>query len=50
MTPAHSSNYSVYINMNTDNPATGVWNNTNILPAEGSVWNNFKSYSGLSSG
>jgi hypothetical protein len=50
MTPANSSNYSVYINMNTDNPATGVWNNTNILPAEGSVWNNFKSYSGLSSG
>jgi hypothetical protein len=50
MTPANGSNYAVYINMNTDNPATGVWNNTNILPSEGSVWNNFRSYGGVSSG
>jgi hypothetical protein len=50
MTPANGSNYSVHINMNTDNPAAAPWNNTNILPSEGSVWNNFRNYSNLSSG
>jgi chitodextrinase len=50
LSPANASNYSVRINMNADYPAAAPWNNTNILPAEGSVWNNFKNYSGLSAG
>ena len=50
MSPAVPGNYSVYLNMNTDNPAGSPWNNMNILPSAGVVSGNLRSYAGLYTG
>jgi hypothetical protein len=50
MSPANAANFSVYINMNVDNPAGAPWNNTNSLPTEGLVFSNLKNYSANISG
>jgi hypothetical protein len=47
---SNTANFSVYINTNLDNPAGAPWNNTNLLPSEGTVWSNFRNFAGNVSG
>jgi predicted esterase len=42
--PINSANYSVYVNFNFDNPAAAPWNNTNILPSQGSSFKSLRNY------
>ena len=50
MSPANAANFSIYVNMNVDNPAGAPWHNTNILPSQGTVWSNLKNYAANGSG
>lgn len=50
MTPVNPANFSVYINMNLDNPASTPWFNTNVLPSEGTTWFNMRNYASNGSG
>lgn len=50
MTPLDSANFSVYINLNAEYPASSPWSNTNALPTQGAVFKNFKNYAGNYSG
>lgn len=50
MLPANPANYSLYINLNVDNPAPAPWVNTNKLPVQGLAFKNLKNYAGYASG
>ncbi|MGI8952115.1 MAG: fibronectin type III domain-containing protein [Chitinophagaceae bacterium] len=41
--------YSVYINYTNTNEAPAPWNNTNALPQDGYIWNNFLDDAGVAS-
>ncbi|HUP12435.1 MAG TPA: carbohydrate-binding protein [Niastella sp.] len=47
---SNPNNYSVYMNLNLENPATFPWNNTNVLPSEGTVFGSLKNYASNNSG
>lgn len=47
---SNPANFSVYINMNSENPASAPWNNTNVLPSEGTTFTYLKSYASNNSG
>jgi hypothetical protein len=50
MSPVNPANFSIYVNMNVDNPAGAPWHNTNMLPSQGTVWSSLKNYAGNGSG
>jgi len=47
---SNPANYSFYLNLNLDNQASAPWNNTNVLPSEGTVFSTLKSYASNNSG
>ncbi|HUP12672.1 MAG TPA: fibronectin type III domain-containing protein, partial [Niastella sp.] len=47
---SNRNNYSVYMNFNVVNPATFPWNNTNVLPSEGTSFGSLKNYASNNSG